>query len=860
MRKALFLLVSLSFSFAGLSQKFGREKIDSLKNLIRNPSKEDTFFVNTLNAISYEYRKISTDTGLIYSNKALSSSTKINYTKGKSEAKVCIGINLQSKGNLDSAFQLVNTEIPFITDQKVLAYAYNCIGNVYLMKGSDTLAFKEYMVARKLFYEIRDKRGMAMVCRNLSNIYYMRGEINEAFRLLDSELVLRKEIGDVLEIAGCYATIAVQHLQHYDNEEAIRNYEEAVKIAKKLKNVLFEAGLYNQMGVVFMNADDNISALNYYTLGWQLSKQVKDTTGIKNGLLNMAAIYSQVGKVGDAINNYFELWKLCEATKDTAGIASAYASLAVIYSDIGDVKKAKEYNEYSLKIDIQLDNQFSIALDYARLAANEMLGKNYEGALAFYNKALGIWEKIGDRREIASTYSSVANVYYETGNLEESKIYFKKAKALADEMQEKYTGYSVALGMGKIFLKQRKCFDAEKQLNISLEIAKEIKSIQYMKDANKALYDLYCQTGQYQKALESYKSFIEARDSLNNKDVTKKLVQKQMQFDFDKKEDASKAEQNRKDIQARLHLQKERIILGTVSCGFLLVAVMAFLAFRGYQQKKRDNLIIEQEKRKSDELLCEVQLKNKEITDNINYALRIQNAILPDIKLIYKTLCESFLLYLPKDIVSGDFYGFAERNGKVVIIAADCTGHGVSGAFMSMIGSSLLNQIINERNITEPAEILRQLNIMIIESLNQNENETNDGMDVSICVFNAEMTELQYAGANRPLWVIRNNELITLSPDKHPIGGLQVAMDRKFSNHKVDLCKGDTLYLFSDGFADQFGGEKGKKLMTSKFKAELLAIQDKTMREQEYYLKTYFDRWKGKNEQVDDVLVIGIRV
>jgi serine phosphatase RsbU (regulator of sigma subunit) len=256
----------------------------------------------------------------------------------------------------------------------------------------------------------------------------------------------------------------------------------------------------------------------------------------------------------------------------------------------------------------------------------------------------------------------------------------------------------------------------------------------------------------------------------------------------------------------------------------------------------------------------EIEVKNKAITDNLIYAQRIQSAILPDIKLIYKALEQSFIIYLPKDIVSGDFYAFAEKNEKVLIIAGDCTGHGVSGAFMSMIGSSLLNQIIGERKIEEPSLILNELNSSVIEALKQSENESHDGMDVSICSFDLKKYKLSYAGANRPLWLIRDGRLQVFSPDKFPIGGLQVAKERTFTNYNIDLQKNDTLYIFTDGYTDQFGGEFGKKLMTAKFKEMLISIQHLDMREQEAYLKDYFEKWKGGNEQVDDVLVIGIRV
>lgn len=256
----------------------------------------------------------------------------------------------------------------------------------------------------------------------------------------------------------------------------------------------------------------------------------------------------------------------------------------------------------------------------------------------------------------------------------------------------------------------------------------------------------------------------------------------------------------------------------------------------------------------------EIEIKNKSITDNMNYARRIQSAILPNINLIYNSLENSFIIYYPKDIVSGDFYTFAEKNNRTLIIAGDCTGHGVSGAFMSMIGVSLINRLINENGITEPNLILNQLNSAVIETFRQSESESNDGMDVAVCSFDFNTNELHFAGANRPLWIIREGNIIVTNPDKFPIGGLQMAADRSFKNNIVKLQKNDTVYIFTDGYADQFGGENGKKMMTAKFKEKLIAMQTLSMREQEQELKKHFHTWKGNHEQVDDVLVIGIRV
>ena len=257
-----------------------------------------------------------------------------------------------------------------------------------------------------------------------------------------------------------------------------------------------------------------------------------------------------------------------------------------------------------------------------------------------------------------------------------------------------------------------------------------------------------------------------------------------------------------------------------------------------------------------------IEKKNRDITDSIDYAKTIQDATLPSKDIMFMHFPDSFILFKPKDIVSGDFYWFTGRNGKRLVAACDCTGHGVPGALMSMIGNNILNQIVNEKGITAPDEILDSLHKEIRKTLKQEEqSETKDGMDAAIISFNNE-TEIEYSGAQRPIWIIKNQEraaLLEIKGNKFAVGGLQIETERKFTNHTISLTSGDSIYIFSDGFADQFS-DKDKKLMTSKFKEILLEIQNKTMQEQEKYLDTFIDNWRGNREQIDDILVIGIRI
>ncbi len=251
----------------------------------------------------------------------------------------------------------------------------------------------------------------------------------------------------------------------------------------------------------------------------------------------------------------------------------------------------------------------------------------------------------------------------------------------------------------------------------------------------------------------------------------------------------------------------------------------------------------------------------KDLTDSIRYAKRLQESILPSDKYIKDLLPESFVLFKPKDIVSGDFYWFDEAEGKVLFAAVDCTGHGVPGAFMSLVGYNGLKQAVREHNLSQPAQILDDLNALASESLNQDPEESNvrDGMDLALCSLDLNTKVLEYAGAYNPLYIIRNGELMQTKGDKFAIGGFD-DLDKKYTNHSIPLQSGDQVYIFSDGYADQFGGPKGKKFMYKQFRDMLLGCQSKTMSEQKDILNRTIEQWKGNFEQVDDILVIGVKV
>jgi len=289
-----------------------------------------------------------------------------------------------------------------------------------------------------------------------------------------------------------------------------------------------------------------------------------------------------------------------------------------------------------------------------------------------------------------------------------------------------------------------------------------------------------------------------------------------------------------------------------------VVSTLGIMAYRSYRVKKASNILISQQKGEIEQQHYILEEQHSEITDSMNYAKRIQEAILPPMLLINRHLPDSFVLYQPKDIVAGDFYWMERVGDTVIFAAADCTGHGVPGAMVSVVCHNAMNRAVREFKLIEPHHILDKTRDIVVETFEQGGEEVRDGMDIALCTLNTKTNKLIFSGANNGLYLIRKGELIQYKPDKQPIGKYDDA--KPFTKHDINLEKEDVIYTFSDGYADQFGGPKGKKFMYKKFRNLLIENHQKPMSEQHQILINTFENWRGKLEQVDDVCLIGLRI
>jgi len=519
--------------------------------------------------------------------------------------------------------------------------------------------------------------------------------------------------------------------------------------------------------------------------------------------------------------------------------ADCYTMLGQIYSRTHDYSQAIKAFRIGLEIRKQLKDDKATASSLNLIGRNLVLRKKYIEAELYYQESLLLRKNSGDVIGIPWTYLGLASLFSEKGEMEISLNYYDKAEK-TNTLKEKRFELLCLMGRGKIYLQQSNISAAITYLNRALASSQELKIIALTSEVHQLLSEAYEKDNEFSKALHHYKCFNDLQQEILSSEKINMLKHQQIAFSI---ENAEK--------EAEIHRLKN------------IELKNAF-----------DKIAVQH---------AELEIKNKEITASIDYAKYIQDAYLPSKESFKNFVPDSFLLYKPKDIVSGDFYWFAQlpdENHAFLFAAADCTGHGVPGAIMSVICCNALNDVVKKESICRPDLILNRVREIVIGAFEQRENYTTqkDGMDIALIRLSPfpsadENMKLQYSGAYNPLWIIRKGNsqfesdtilstethyLIEIKANRQPIG-IYEKMD-SFTLHEMDVYEGDTIYSFSDGYADQFGGESGEKFKYKSLKKLLLKIQDKTMAEQHKILLKTFDEWKGDHEQVDDVCIIGVRI
>ena len=609
--------------------------------------------------------------------------------------------------------------------------------------------------------------------------------------------------------------------------------------------------------LLYINPDTSI---NYSNKALRLSKKEGVDSLIASSLDQLSKAERVKGNYKKAIELLLEAIVIDKRTNHKRGLSARYINLGVVYYYLNDFDKTIRNFKLSLEIDQSLNDSSNLSISFNNIGAVYEAISEFDSALFYYKKSLQIIEALNDTSELGGTYNNIGNLHFRkasngNGSFTEALNFYNKALYYNLETNGSDNEKVAILEMLSLTHKElgneKKAYD---YICRAKKIAESAKNLQWQSDVYQNLAQVYSRFSRFDSAYFYLSQHIAVKDSLFNQEKSKQIAEMEAKYENVEKQKQLEIQQLELDKNQAEIKQHQILEYGLVGGVFGLLIVGITILFR-YREKNKANILLQSKNQ-------EIRTKNQEIVESIHYAKRLQSAILPAKKLVNGHLEESFIIYQPKDIVSGDFYWVNPLSeSKVLFAAVDCTGHGVPGAFVSIVGYNLLNKMVDDLKISLPSEILINLNKYMADALSH-EGETNvkDGMDISLCLLDKENLKLEFSGANNPLYIIRKGELIEIKGDKLAIGSYYFREERFFNNHIIDLQKNDMIYSFTDGYADQFGGPKGKKFMYKQFKKLLIDMAEKPLSEQKPILINNFEQWRGDLEQVDDICIIGVRV
>jgi len=525
-----------------------------------------------------------------------------------------------------------------------------------------------------------------------------------------------------------------------------------------------------------------------------------------------------------------------------------------VYLDMKMYNKSLEYYFKSLDLSIKQSDSVSTSYLYTNISGTYRAMKDSVNHFLYLKKSQKIKEILNDEYGLVYTYNGLCKAYADKKSIDSALIFGRKSVALAQKQNNAEFISGSLFAIGYAYAQNDYADSAYYYINKALGIAKEINALSKMHDMTRFLSKVYEANKDYKNALSCLRQFVVYNDSLFNIGMRQTKQELQTKYDTERIEKGN--------VLLTEQDKKKQIIIYAVIAGLVLITFLLVVLFNRFKLKKRAAAILEKQNKEIEEQKTIIEEKQKEILDSINYAKHIQQAILATLEEIQKIFTKSFLFYKPKDIVAGDFYFYEEHNGYYFIAAADCTGHGVPGAMVSVVCSNALNRFVKEFELTDPGKILDKTRELVYETFKKSGGNVKDGMDISLLVVSKDelrkpIKKIEWAGANNPLWYIQDEEIKEITADKQPIG--KTDHPKPFTTHQLELNNALVL-LFTDGYADQFGGPAGKKFKYAQLKELLLAMQDKQMPEQREILLQKFSEWMSGMEQIDDVCIIGLRV
>ncbi len=783
------------------AQTFSKEEIaqqDSLKELINNSASHDTTIAESNLSLGYIWMVAKPDSGLKYCEKAID-----------------------------------------VAEQALLKI--------------DTSEASEVYIALK--------KTLSKSHSNLGIYYYGKGELEQTLKCFEKSIAIRMSIDDTLGLAITYNNMGFLNYSSGNIEKAIQYYTKSLEIDERSGNTDEQAFTLNNIGRIFQDNGNLRVALDYYHKSLGIQEKTENKRGIVVSCVSIGSVNIDQKNFIVGVEYMKRALKLSTLIGDNRGAGTALNNLGSCYNKMGLPDSGLVYYRRSLKM-FEIENDaVLLGNPHNNMGAILIKKKDYEKAEEHVLKALDYFKKCDDKQGESETLINLAQIEVERGNLEKAKSHALRG----------------------------------------LELAQSVDKIKAIKENAKILTLIYSKQGAFEKALEMRNLEVLLSDSLANEEAKKSSIQKEFQYEYDKKAAADSVENARANEVKNAHIAQQRAELKAkhnqqyALYGGLFVAVffIGFVYNRLLVTRKQKTVIEEQSNllaetneelnQTNEEILAQrdqieyqkiiVEKAHTEVGASINYAKRLQDAILPSFGEINQYIPQNFIFFKPKDIVSGDFYWFEKVGGNLFLAAADCTGHGVPGAMVSVVCANALSRCVKEFGLTKPSEILDKTRELVVETFAKSGEEVKDGMDISLVKLpitglaskeldNENPIKMNWSGANNPIYIKRKeaDAIEVVKGDREPIG--YTLKSTPFKNHEIDLHSGDTIYLFSDGLPDQFGGPNNKKFGYKQFRNILIENNGKSMNEQKQKLASALNNWisKGNDEQIDDVCIIGVSV
>lgn len=870
----LHITIACALAFASLhSFAQSNKSIDSLKHVVESAKGEEK--IRSLMDLSMLYLNESPE-------KAFHSAYKAYYYAAfnaepsiLSDAYFTIGQLHHKTSSFDSAMVYFAKALKTCTTNEQSAQILDNLGTVYKDISRYDSAIVYHNQALKLQQTLGNRDAVATCYKNIGNVYMQMAKYDDALNFYNLSMNEYQLLDDSKSIASLCNNISSAYVGLNKYADALAFLTKAVNIQEKSNDKAGEAYTLNSIGNFYFRLKIYDKAQEYYKQALELRSKLNDKNDIAASQFNIATVHRDLGNYREALKYYNNALELRQQTNNKEAQALIFNAIGGTYKNQKNYSKAIENYQKALDINLAIASPKAIASSYERLGMvfrdTSLVSKSqtiFSQASLFYSKAIEVYREIGDSLNAARVSNFYGNLNKDFGKYQEAMAHYTSAKTLygKNNLGIAYTIYN----QGKLLQAQHNK-NAESLYEKALETANECDEKALVCDITYSLYSLKKQENQSAQALNYYEKYVALKNEIEEDKNKEHIAEMEFESDIKMLEQVNENQQLKIKEEEMKHSQFRIYVIILI---LILLGIIAFslLLYRQFTQKKNAYSLLSQKQSELESAYDDtkkindtLEKKNTQILDSLMYAKRIQKAILPTTDELQSAFPDNFVYYMPKELVSGDFYWLSKTNNYVFFAVVDCTGHGVPGACMSMVGNTLLNQIVNEMNILEPSKILSMLDAEVIKMLRQNEGDEtqDDGMAISLIRYDQKKSELVFAGAGQKIFVTTEGEAQAISTSLFSIGGLHALKQHTqttFEETTVAVKEGTHIYLYTDGYIDQFGSENDERFSSTRFEDMILEMQSMDMAEQYMTVSRRIDAWKGTLPQIDDMLVVGIKL